>query len=61
MLGHLLISQVKNSGLNDDSLWVFQNRGREFVRRADDDTNVVIPAQQLFHNAPPGHAGGANY
>ena len=49
MLGHFLISQVKNSGLYDGDVWVLKNLGGEFVSRADNDTNFLILAQQLLN------------
>ena len=39
VLGHLLISQVENAGLDDRRVRVLRNLGWEPVRRADDDAN----------------------
>ena len=54
VLGHLLISQVENAGLDDRRIRVLENLGGESVRRADDDTN------QLFHHQPACLACGSN-
>ena len=60
-LGHLLISQVENAGLDDRRVRVLENLGGESVRRADDDANQVILGQQLFYNQPPCLACGSNH
>ena len=44
----------------DRRVWIVQNLGGEFVRRADDHANFLPPAQQLFHEALPCLARGSN-
>ena len=45
ILGDLPISQAESTGLDDGCVRVFQNLGGEFVSRADNNANLVIPAQ----------------
>ena len=61
MLGHLLISQVEHTRLYDGRVWVVQNLGGEFTRRADHGANLMTLAQQLRHEGPPCHTCRSNH